>query len=61
MNSVMEIGETIVFLKDGIKEWAGDKNEILTADNESVINFVYSSKLFTKLREVLLEEKNQKK
>ncbi len=61
MNSVMEIGETIVFLKDGIKEWAGDKNEILTADNESVINFVYSSKLFTKLREVLLEEKNLKK
>lgn len=57
MNSVMEIGETIVFLKDGFKEWEGDKHEILTADNESVIDFVYSSKLFTKLREVLLKEK----
>ncbi len=62
MNSVMEIGETIIFLKNGILEWSGDKNEILTADNEAVIDFVYSSKLFTKLREVLLEEKaNSKK
>ena len=55
---MMEIGETIVFLKDGFLEWSGDKNEILTADNEAVIDFVYSSKLFTKLREVLLEEKD---
>lgn len=60
MNSVMEIGETIIFLKNGIKEWSGNKSEILTAENESVIDFVYSSKLFTKLREVLLIEKQQK-
>lgn len=58
MNSVMEIGETIIFLKNGYKEWSGNKTEILTAENESVIDFVYSSKLFTKLREVLLKEKN---
>lgn len=58
MNSVMEIGDNIVFLKNGIKEWQGDKTQILTADNEAVIDFVYSSKLFTKLREVLLKEKN---
>lgn len=60
MNSVMEIGDTIVFLKNGLKEWAGDKTEILTADNDAVIDFVYSSKLFTKLREVLIKEKQQK-
>lgn len=59
MNSVMEIGETIVFLKNGVKEWYGSKDEILTANNESVIDFVYSSKLFTKLREVLLDEKSK--
>lgn len=58
MNSVMEIGENILFLKNGYKEWEGNKNEILTADNEAVIDFVYSSKLFTKLREVLLKEKS---
>lgn len=61
MNSVMEIGETIIFLKNGVLEWSGDKNEILTADNEAVIDFVYSSKLFTKLREVMLKEKNASK
>lgn len=60
MNSVMEIGETIIFLKNGILEWKGNKDEILTAHNEAVIQFVYSSNLFTKLREVLLEEKSDK-
>jgi phospholipid/cholesterol/gamma-HCH transport system ATP-binding protein len=57
MNSVMEIGDSILFLKNGIKEWEGDKNQILTADNESMINFVYSSELFKKLRAALLGEK----
>ncbi|MFA5619152.1 MAG: ATP-binding cassette domain-containing protein [Weeksellaceae bacterium] len=57
MNSVMEIGESIIFLKNGYKEWYGDKTNILTANNEAVINFVYSSQMFTKLREVLLKEK----
>lgn len=58
MNSVMEIGDKIVFLKKGFLEWEGTKDEILTADNESVIDFVYSSNLFTKLRNALLKEKN---
>lgn len=58
MNSVMEIGDKIIFLKKGFLEWEGTKDEILTADNESVIDFVYSSELFTKLRNALLKEKN---
>lgn len=57
MNSVMEIGEKIVFLKNGILEWEGTKDTILNADNQNVIDFVYSSKLFKKLREGLLKEK----
>ncbi len=59
MNSVMEIGDKIVFLKQGYLEWEGTKDEILTADNESVIDFVYSSDLFTKLRSALLKEKQK--
>lgn len=55
MNSVLEIGEKIVFLKNGHKEWEGDKEKILTTDNESVTNFVYSSELFKKLRKALLQ------
>ena len=42
MNSVMEIGEKIVFLKDGVKEWEGSKKTIFKTDNEAVTNFVYS-------------------
>jgi len=54
MNSVMEIGEKIVFLKNGLKEWEGDKTKILRADNQAMIDFVYSSELFKKLRTALL-------
>ncbi|WP_425077446.1 ABC transporter ATP-binding protein [Psychroserpens sp. S379A] len=56
MNSVMEIGEKIVFLKDGYKAWEGSKNTIFKTDNEVVTDFVYSSELFKKVRKMYLEE-----
>ncbi|ANW95443.1 ABC transporter ATP-binding protein [Wenyingzhuangia fucanilytica] len=56
MNSVMEIGEKIIFLKDGLKEWEGTSNDIFKTDNEAVVNFVYSSNLFKKVRKAYLEE-----
>jgi phospholipid/cholesterol/gamma-HCH transport system ATP-binding protein len=56
MNSVMEIGEKIVFLKNGLKEWEGSKDTIFKTDNEAVTNFVYSSELFKKVRRMYLEE-----
>ena len=37
MNSVMEIGEKILFLKDGLKAWEGSKEEIFRTDNEAVV------------------------
>lgn len=58
MNSVMQIGEKILFLKDGLKEWEGTKNEIFKTDNEAVTNFVYSSDLFKKVRQMYIEERN---
>ncbi|MCP1250473.1 MULTISPECIES: ABC transporter ATP-binding protein [Elizabethkingia] len=57
MNSVMTIGEKIVYLRNGLKEWEGSMHNILTADNENLINFVYSSALFKELRKTLLEKK----
>ena len=39
MNSVMEIGEKIIFLKDGLKSWEGTKEEIFNTENEAVTNF----------------------
>ena len=56
MNSVMEIGDNIVFLKNGLKEWQGTKEEIFKTDNEAVVAFVYSSNLFKKVREAYLKE-----
>ncbi len=58
MNSVMEIGEKIIFLKNGIKEWEGTNKEIFKTDNEAVTNFVYSSELFKKVRQMYIEERN---
>jgi len=56
MNSVMEIGEKILFLKNGLKAWEGTKEEIFRTDNEAVTAFVYSSNLFKKVREAHLKE-----
>ena len=56
MNSVMEIGETILFLKDGNKEWEGSNQNIFKTDNEAVTDFVYSSNLFKKVRKLYLED-----
>ncbi len=56
MNSVMEIGDKIVFLKNGIKEWEGSSKEIFKTDNKAVTDFVYSSNLFKKVREAYLKE-----
>ncbi len=58
MNSVMQIGEKIVFLKNGLKEWEGSKLEIFKTDNKAVTDFVYSSDLFKKVRQMYIEEKN---
>ena len=57
MNSVMEIGDKIVFLKNGLKAWEGSSKEIFKTDNEAVVDFVYSSNLFKKVREAYLNEK----
>jgi phospholipid/cholesterol/gamma-HCH transport system ATP-binding protein len=54
MNSVMEIGEKIIFLKNGLKAWEGTKEEIFRTDNPAIVDFVYSSNLFKKVREAML-------
>lgn len=51
MNSLLEIGENIAFLKDGKLAWKGDKSQIFKTDDKTVTDFVYSSDLFKKVRE----------
>jgi phospholipid/cholesterol/gamma-HCH transport system ATP-binding protein len=56
MNSVMEIGEKIIFLQHGIKEWEGSSATIFKTDNKAVTDFVYSSELFKKVRKMYIDE-----
>ena len=51
MNSIMEIGDNIVFLKNGVKEWQGSRHDIFHADNEALNDFVFASNLFKKIKE----------
>lgn len=50
MNSVMEIGDKILFVYKGHKAWQGTKEEILHTDNKEVVDLVYASKFMQELR-----------
>ena len=50
MNSVMEIGDKIIFLVEGKKIWEGNNEEILNTDDKLINDFVYSSELFKKVK-----------
>ena len=50
MNSVMEIGQKIIFLHQGQLWWQGDKDEILRAENKEVVDFVYASEFMKAIR-----------
>ena len=52
MNSVMEIGESIVLLKNGVLVWEGNNKDIFDTDNKDVVDFVYSSELFKQIRDI---------
>ena len=56
MNSVMEIGEKIIFLRNGKLEWEGSKKNIFQTENEAVTDFVYSSELYKKVRKMYLKK-----
>jgi len=49
MNSVMEIGENICLLKDGLLAWQGNKNEVLNSTDENLQNFIFASPFLQKL------------
>ena len=59
MNSVVNIGENILFIKDGAKEWQGTKDQVITTNNEALNDFIFASDLLRKARE--LENRNHEK
>ncbi len=54
MNSVMEIGDHIIFINQGRNWWQGDNKQIIKADNKEVVNFVYASSFMKDLREKMI-------
>ena len=51
MNSVMGIGENIIFIYKGTKAWQGNKDQIMTSTNKELNDFIFASDLFKKVKE----------
>ena len=58
MNSVFEIGEKVLFIHEGHKEWEGSNEEIMYTNNKALNEFLFSSKLNRMVREKL-EKKSE--
>ena len=52
MNSVMGIGESIIFINEGKMEWQGAKEDIMRATNNKLNDFIFASDLFRKVKDV---------
>ena len=50
MNSVMEIGDNIIFISEGVKKWSGDSSMFLNSKSKDLNDFIFSSNVFRKLR-----------
>ncbi len=56
MNSVLEIGENIIFLKFGEIKWQGTNKEVFRTDNKAISEYIYSSDLFKEVRKAHLNK-----
>lgn len=57
MNSVMEIGENIIFLHEGRVEWSGNHKNVLTSDNKLLEDFIFASSFLKRAKEALVKDK----
>ena len=55
MNSVMGIGENIIFIYEGHKEWQGVSSEIMHATNTRLTDFIFASDLLKNMRQLVLK------
>ena len=56
MNSVMGIGENIIFIYEGHKEWQGVSSEIMHSDNTRLTDFIFASDLLKNMRQLVIEK-----
>ncbi len=53
MNSVMGIGENIIFIYEGRKEWQGESSQIMNSTNKRLTDFIFASDLLKEMREAV--------
>ncbi len=56
MNSVLGIGENIIFINKGHKAWEGSSKEITTSNNDALDNFVFATPLFREVKDYLISQ-----
>ncbi len=54
MNSVMGIGDSIIFIKEGHEEWKGDKTQVASSTNQALTDFIFASDLLKKARQAFI-------
>ena len=57
MNSVMGIGENILFIYEGQKEWQGVSGDIMESNNKRLTDFIFASDLLKEMRSVVRHAK----
>ena len=55
MNSVMGIGENIIFIYEGNKEWQGDSSQVMGSTNQKLTDFIFASDLLKNMRQMVIE------
>jgi phospholipid/cholesterol/gamma-HCH transport system ATP-binding protein len=56
MNSVMEIGDKIVFMYQGKKEWEGSNQDIIFSKNDNLNNFIFASEFLQDAKDMRMLE-----
>lgn len=54
MNSVLGIGENIIFINKGYRDWVGNKDKIFETTNEALSDFVFATDLFQKVKDYIV-------
>ena len=55
MNSVMGIGENIIFIYEGEKAWQGESSMIMHSDNQKLTDFIFASDLLKNMRQIVID------
>lgn len=59
MNSVMEIGDNILYMKDGKKEWTGNSKDIIYSENKNLNQFIFASDFLQGAKKNMMQQQSR--